>query len=49
MPNITTNHAITYTYPIQLWWEFFLVFVNDDVVHAQTWEVLTLKNPIEPL
>ena len=24
------------------------VFVNIDVVYAQTWEVLTLKNPIEP-
>ena len=23
------------------------MFVNGDVVYAQTWEVLTLKNPIE--
>ena len=26
----------------------FQIFVNDDVVYAQTWEVLTVKNPIEP-
>ena len=26
----------------------FQTFVNGDVVYAETWEVLTLKNPIEP-
>ena len=31
-----------------LWWKFFQI-VNGDVVYAQLWEVLTLKNPIEPL
>ena len=35
-------------YLIQLWWQFFQIFVNGDIVFAQTWEVLTLKNPIEP-
>ena len=35
-------------YLIQLWWEFFQIFVYGDVVYAQTWEVLTLKNCIEP-
>ena len=30
-------------YLIQLWWPFFQIFVYDDVVYAQTWEVLTLK------
>ena len=29
---------------IQLWWQFFQIFVYDDVVYSQTWEVLTLKN-----
>ena len=33
---------------IQLWWQFFTIFVYGDVVYAQTWEVLTLKNCIEP-
>ena len=27
---------------------FFQIFVNGDVFYAQTWEVLTLKNSIEP-
>ena len=36
-------------YLIQLWWPFFQIFVYGDVVYAQTWEVLTLKNCIEPL
>ena len=31
-------------YLIQLWWQFFQIVVYDDVVYAQTWEVLTLKN-----
>ena len=33
---------------IQLWWQCFQISVFDDVVYAQTWEALTLKNPIEP-
>ena len=33
---------------IQLWWQFFQNFVYGDVVYAQTWEVLALKNCIEP-
>ena len=35
-------------YLIQFKWQFFQVFVYDDVVYAQTWEVLTLKNCIQP-
>ena len=35
-------------YLIHLWWQFFQIFVFGDVVYAQTWEVLTLKNCIEP-
>ena len=35
-------------YLIQLWWQFFQIIVYGDVVYAQTWEVLTLKNCIEP-
>ena len=35
-------------YLMQLRWQFFQVFVYGDVVYAQTWEVLTLKNCIEP-
>ena len=31
---------------IQLWWQCFQISVFDDVVYAQTWEALTLKNPI---
>ena len=31
-----------------LWWQFFLMFVYGDVVYAQTWQVLTLKNCVEP-
>ena len=33
---------------IQLWWQCFQISVFDDVVYAQTWKVLTPKNPIEP-
>ena len=33
---------------IQPWWQFFQNFVYGDVVYAQTWEVLALKNCIEP-
>ena len=35
---------------MQLWRQFFQNFVyGGDVVYAQTWEVLALKNCIEPL
>ena len=33
---------------IQQWRSFFQIFVNGDVVNVQTWEELSLKNPIEP-
>ena len=36
------------TMTLQLWWYFFHIFVYGDVVYAQTWEVLALKNTIEP-
>ena len=42
---IITNFHL---YLIQLWRQFFQIFVYGDVVYAQTWEVLTLKNYIEP-
>ena len=42
---ITTNFHL---YLIQLWWQFFQMFVYGDVVYAQTWQVLTLKNCMEP-
>ena len=42
---IITNFHL---YLIQLWWQFFQNFVYGDVVYAQTWEVLTLKNCIKP-
>ena len=35
-------------YLIQLWCQFFQMFLYGDVVYAQTWQVLTLKNCIEP-
>ena len=35
-------------YLIQLWWQFFQNFAYGDVVYTQTWEVLALKNCIEP-
>ena len=41
---IITNFHL---YLIQLLWQFFQIFVYDDVVYAQTWEVFTLKNCIE--
>ena len=41
---ITTNFHL---YLIQLWWQFFEMFVYGDVVYAQTWQVLTLKNCME--
>ena len=43
---IMTNFHL---YLIQLWWQFFQMFVYGDVVYAQTWQVLTMKNCIEPL
>ena len=42
---IITNFRL---YLIQLWSQFFQIFVCGDVVYAQTWEILTLKNCIEP-
>ena len=42
---IITNFHL---YLIQPWWQFFQNFVYGDVVYAQTWEVLALKNCIEP-
>ena len=43
---ITTNFHL---YLIQLWWQFFQMFVYGNVlVYAQTWQVLPLKNCIEP-
>ena len=42
---IITNFHL---YLIQLWWQFFQNFVYGDVVYAQTWEVLALKNCIKP-
>ena len=41
---ITTNFHL---YLIQLLWQFFQIFVYDDAVYAQTWEVFTMKNCIE--
>ena len=43
---IMTNFPL---YLIQLWWQFFQMLVCGDVVYAQTWQELTLKNCIEPL
>ena len=44
VPLIITNFRL---YLIELWWSFFQIFANGDVVNAQTWEVLNLKNSIE--
>ena len=41
---IMTNFHLFLT---QLWWQFFQMFVYGDIVYAQTWQVLTLKNCIE--
>ena len=35
-------------YLIQLWCQFVQIFVYGDVIYAQIWELLTLKNCIEP-
>ena len=43
---IMTNFHL---YLMQLWWQFFQMFVYGDVVYAQTWQVLTLKNCIGAL
>ena len=43
--SIITNFHL---YLIQLWCSFLQIFVDGDVVNAQTWEILPLKNPIEP-
>ena len=43
---IITNFHLHLT---QLWWQCFQTFVYGDVVYAQTWQVLTLKNCIESL
>ena len=37
-----------YLYLIQLWWSFFKIFINGDLVFTQTYEVLPLKNPTQP-
>ena len=42
---VTTNSGL---YLIQLWQSFFGSIVNGDIVNAQTWAVLPLKNPVEP-
>ena len=48
-PDVIATLIITnfHLYLIQLWWQFFQIFVYGDVVYAQTWEVLTPKNCIE--
>ena len=33
---------------IRLWWQLFQIFVYGNAVYAQIWDVLTLKNRIEP-
>ena len=40
-----TLHLMFDILPKQLWWQ---ILVNGNVVYAQTWELLTLKNLIEP-
>ena len=42
---IITNFHL---YLIQLWQQYFQILVYGEVVYAQTWEVLTLKNCIKP-
>ena len=39
--------TIFHLHLIQLWWQFFQILVYGDVVYAQTWQLLTLKNCIE--
>ena len=45
---VTLIIKIFQLYLIQPWWVFFQIFVDSEIVYTQTWEVLTLKNPIEP-
>ena len=45
---VTLINANVHHHLIQLWRLFFQIFENGDVFYAQTWEVLTLKNSIEP-
>ena len=45
---VTLINANVHYHLRQLWRVFFQIFVNGDVFYAQTWEVLTLKNSIEP-
>ena len=49
--NVIATLIITkfHLYLTQLWWQFFQMFVYGDAVYAQTRQVLTLKNRIEPL
>ena len=42
---IATNFQL---YLIQLWWQFFQMFVLGDVVYAQTWQVLPIPAKYGP-
>ena len=42
------DHNNFHLHLIQLWWQFFQNFVYGDIVYAQIWEVLAMKNCIEP-
>ena len=42
---IVTNFHL---YIVQMWFSFSDIFVNVDVVNAQSGEVYSLKNPVEP-
>ena len=42
------DHNKFSSFLIQLWWQFFQIFVHGDVVHGKTWEILTLKNCFNP-
>ena len=50
--NCDVNRTWTVTnfrlYTIQLWSRFFDIFVDADVVHAESGEVYSVKNPVEP-
>ena len=48
MTGVTLIMTSFHFYLIQLWWQFLQIFVDGDVVYPQTWEILTLKNYIEP-
>ena len=49
-PHCKWNTIITNFHPylLQQWWYFFQVFVNGNVVNAQTWKVVPMKNPVKP-